>query len=100
MNRTGGRTSRVVFAFTVPALPGGPGGAVQINPAAVGIGVLDSDVTLGRGNLIVVGGPCVNTIAAELMDNPTDCAEGFTPGKADGCFTTVGNPQDGNPAID
>lgn len=23
-----------------------------------------------------------------------------TPGKADGCFATVGNPQDGNPAID
>ena len=32
--------------------------------------------------MIVVGGPCVNTVAAELMGNPSDCAEGFTPGVA------------------
>ncbi|MFH1915714.1 MAG: hypothetical protein ABIJ21_00475 [Nanoarchaeota archaeon] len=58
------------------------GGAYVINKAATGIAVLDSDVTLGRGNLIVVGGPCVNTIAQELMGNPENCAEGFEPGKA------------------
>ncbi|MFH1395823.1 MAG: hypothetical protein ABIG93_00330, partial [archaeon] len=33
-------------------------------------------------NLVVVGGPCVNTVAAELMGNPADCTEGFTPGKS------------------
>jgi len=33
-------------------------------------------------NLIVVGGPCVNTVAAELMGSPSDCSEGFTPGVA------------------
>jgi hypothetical protein len=44
---------------------------------------LDSEVaSVSAQNLIVVGGPCVNTVAAELMGNPTDCAAGFTPGKA------------------
>ncbi len=32
-------------------------------------------------DLIVVGGPCVNTISAQLMGNPTDCTAGFEPGK-------------------
>ncbi|MDP3733680.1 MAG: hypothetical protein Q8R37_00460 [Nanoarchaeota archaeon] len=44
---------------------------------------LDSEVADYMGqNLIVVGGPCVNTVAAKLMGNPADCAQGFTPGKA------------------
>jgi hypothetical protein len=44
---------------------------------------LDSEVaSVSAQNLIVVGGPCVNTVAAELMGNPSDCAAGFTPGKA------------------
>ncbi len=44
---------------------------------------LDSEVaSAGAQNLIVVGGPCVNTVAAELLGNPADCTEGFTPGKA------------------
>jgi hypothetical protein len=44
---------------------------------------LDSEVAdITMQNLIVVGGPCVNSVAAELMGNPADCAEGFTPGKA------------------
>jgi len=54
--------------------------------AAVEIGVatkLDSEVAdAWAQNLIVVGGPCVNSVAAELMGNPASCAEGFTPGKA------------------
>ncbi|MBI2549101.1 hypothetical protein HYW21_07165 [Candidatus Woesearchaeota archaeon] len=33
-------------------------------------------------NAIVVGGPCVNPAAATLLDNPADCASGFTEGKA------------------
>jgi hypothetical protein len=44
---------------------------------------LDSEVaSVTAQNLIAVGGPCVNTVAAELMGSPADCAEGFTPGKA------------------
>ena len=44
---------------------------------------LDSEVADAKAqNLIVVGGPCVNSVAAELMGNPASCADGFTPGKA------------------
>lgn len=44
---------------------------------------LDSEIaSVSAQNLIVVGGPCVNTVAAELMGNPANCAEGFTAGKA------------------
>lgn len=60
----------------------GGGEAFIINKASTGIAVLDKDVTLGRGNLIVVGGPCVNTIAQELMGDPETCSEGFSAGKA------------------
>jgi hypothetical protein len=44
---------------------------------------LDSEVADYKAqNLIVVGGPCVNSVAAALMGNPASCAAGFTPGKA------------------
>ncbi len=44
---------------------------------------LDSEVADAKAqNLVVVGGPCVNTVSAELLGNPSDCTEGFTPGKA------------------
>jgi len=44
---------------------------------------LDSEVaSVSAQNLIVVGGPCVNSVAAELLGNPVDCTEGFTAGKA------------------
>jgi hypothetical protein len=33
-------------------------------------------------NLVVVGGPCVNRVSAQLLGNPSDCTEGFTPGEA------------------
>jgi len=59
------------------------GGAVAINPIAVGAAILDSDATdLGNKPYIVVGGPCVNSAAMILMGNPTDCAAGFVEGKA------------------
>lgn len=55
----------------------------KVNAIAVGLAVLDTDApALGSTNMIVVGGPCVNTVAAELLGNPTDCTEGFMPGKA------------------
>ena len=44
---------------------------------------LDNEVADATAqNLIVVGGPCVNSIAAELLGNPADCTEGFMAGKA------------------
>jgi hypothetical protein len=62
---------------------GGGGANTQVNPIAVGIAVLDRDApAVGSDNLIVVGGPCANTVAAELLGNPENCAEGFEPGKA------------------
>ena len=44
---------------------------------------LDSEVAdVTAPNVVAVGGPCVNTVAAELLGNPATCTEGFTPGKA------------------
>ncbi len=44
---------------------------------------LDNEIANATAqNLIVVGGACVNTVAAELLGNPANCSEGFTPGKA------------------
>jgi hypothetical protein len=64
---------------------GGSSGSVtadKVNPFAVGLAVLDEDAGSMTKNMIVVGGPCVNTVAAEVMGNPTNCAEGFEAGKA------------------
>lgn len=67
----------------VSATEGGAGVADKVNPIAVGLAVLDKDApAIGSDNLIVVGGPCANTVAAELMGNPESCVEGFTEGKA------------------
>jgi gas vesicle protein len=44
---------------------------------------LDSEISdVNAQNLIVVGGPCVNTVAAELFGNPIDCTIGLEPGQA------------------
>jgi len=44
---------------------------------------LDSEVSDAMAqNVIAVGGPCANTVAASLLGNPADCAEGFAPGKS------------------
>jgi hypothetical protein len=54
-----------------------------VNPIGVGAAVMDSDApSADTANLIVVGGPCANTVAARLMGNPANCAEGFVEGKA------------------
>jgi hypothetical protein len=47
------------------------------------ISALDSEVTdKTEKNLILVGGPCTNTLTAEVMGNPKPCDKGFEPGKA------------------
>jgi len=72
-----------VVVKTTGAAVGAIGGTSKaINPISVGMGVLDKDATVGDENLIVVGGPCANTIAAELLGNPDPCGEGFEQGKA------------------
>jgi hypothetical protein len=54
----------------------------KINAIPVGMAVLDKDATVGDKNLIVVGGPCANTVAATLLGNPAECGAGFEAGKA------------------
>ncbi len=55
----------------------------EVQRIEVGAAVLDTEVaSLTAQNAIVVGGPCVNTLAAELMGNPSDCAADFEMGKA------------------
>ncbi|MGV8162583.1 MAG: hypothetical protein ACP5N2_04600 [Candidatus Nanoarchaeia archaeon] len=58
---------------TVVVTEGSDSGAYTINPLPVGSTVLDKDAMnlIGNTPLIVVGGPFVNTVAAELMGNPT-----------------------------
>jgi hypothetical protein len=60
----------------------GGGSGTRVNPISVGSAVLDKDVRADQDNMIVVGGPCVNTMAAQLLGNPADCAEGFEAGHA------------------
>jgi|TARA_Y100000310_G_scaffold12560_1_gene12985 hypothetical protein len=44
---------------------------------------LDSEIAdVSTQNLISVGNPCVNSVTAELLGNPTDCTQGFYPDKA------------------
>lgn len=58
------------------------GSNTAVDRVDVGLSVLDSEVSGWTNNLIVVGGPCANTVAADLLGNPADCTEGFEPGKA------------------
>jgi hypothetical protein len=58
-------------------------GAVQFQQIQVGTAKLDTDITdVTAQNLIVVGGPCADNVAARLMGNPADCAAGFKEGEA------------------
>jgi S-layer protein (TIGR01564 family) len=56
---------------------------VEMVPIQVGSAKLDTEIADATAqNLIVVGGPCANSVAATLMGNPADCAAGFVPGEA------------------
>lgn len=64
---------------------GSEGGmSYTVNPIALGLGVLDTDTTLGSKPMIIVGGPRANTVAADFLGNPTDAqiANTFEAGKA------------------
>lgn len=70
---------------TVTTTGGSSVTTTTVNPIAVGAAVLDTSVNLATEskNLIVVGGPCANSVAAALLQTAADsCAAGFTPGKA------------------
>ncbi|MFT4326674.1 MAG: hypothetical protein ACMXYK_04185 [Candidatus Woesearchaeota archaeon] len=69
---------------------GAAGGSVTtqtVNPLSVGVAVRDTDVNLANpaSNLIVVGGSCINTVAAQLMGVPAGTCgtdSGLNPGEA------------------
>ena len=66
-------------ATTTTTAAGGDLALVQVVDATK----LDSEVkSTGAQNMVVVGGPCVNSVAAKLMGNPKVCTTGFSPGKA------------------
>ncbi len=47
------------------------------------VGVMDVDAPKpGEEKMIVVGGPCINSVAAKLMDYPQPCNKDFSVGKA------------------
>ena len=74
-----------VAPLSAKVTAGGESGTItadKVNPFTVGLAVLDTDAGSLTKNMIVVGGPCVNTVAASLMGNPASCAEGFEEGKA------------------
>ncbi|HLD87202.1 MAG TPA: hypothetical protein VJB12_03990 [Candidatus Nanoarchaeia archaeon] len=57
------------------------GDAVTIQKIDVGATKLASEVAdIEAVNSILVGGPCANAAAAEVMGNPADCTAGFEPG--------------------
>ncbi len=61
---------------------GGSVESVEVQQIPVGSAKLDKDVAdWAAQNLIVVGGPCANTVAAALMGNPADCGAGFKEGE-------------------
>ena len=47
-----------------------------------GIEPLLASEVVGEVNMIVIGGPCANSIASKLMGYPADCNEGITPNTA------------------
>ncbi|MBI4150635.1 S-layer protein [Candidatus Woesearchaeota archaeon] len=61
---------------------GGSVESVEVQQIPVGSAKLDKDITdWAAQNLVVVGGPCANTVAAALMGNPADCTSGFKDGE-------------------
>ena len=62
-------------------------GAINVAVTLVQNGVsieskLDKDIEdIYSQNLVVVGGPCINSVAAKLMGYPKNCLEGFEVGK-------------------
>lgn len=74
----------IVFKGKGTSSSAGSSTSTQLNKIAVGMAVLDTDARLGTDNYIVVGGPCVNSIAFELMGLTAgdECAADFEEGKA------------------
>lgn len=74
----------IASAGTVVSEGAEGGMSYTVNPIGLGLGMLDTDATLGAKPMIIVGGPVVNDMAAEVMGNPTQdqLAATFSEGKA------------------
>lgn len=67
---------------TVSSTTAASGEAVVVNRIEVGATKLASEVPDVKAvNAILVGGPCANAAAAEIMGDPADCTAGFEAGK-------------------
>ena len=53
----------------------------QVNVIGAGMAVLDTEINAGDSNLIVVGGPCANSVAFDLMAPVGACGVDFEQGK-------------------
>jgi len=73
-----------VFIAPISAMITAVGGGDVATPVRIDTGavIFAKEVPSGDHNLILVGGPCVNSKAAEVMGNPEDCTAGFEEGKA------------------
>jgi hypothetical protein len=83
----GGEKHANVFVKSQAAVlsEGGEGSSYEkVQRIEVGAAVLDTEVgAVADQNTIVIGGPCANALAAELMaDSQTACTDGFEMGKA------------------
>jgi S-layer protein (TIGR01564 family) len=71
----------VDIAFAASEAVGGSSNLVTKTPVPItNVAVLDTETEVGETNLIVIGGPCANSIANSLMANAV-CNEGFSQGK-------------------
>jgi len=79
-------TANVYIASGVTTTSATAAGEAGVAYTYVDIGSVMRDVEVAdwkATNVIVVGGPCVNTVAAELLESdPANCAAGFEEGKA------------------
>ncbi len=73
----------VIGGDTVASTSGGGETTQVVHKINVGATKLASAVSdVAAQNLLVVGGPCANAVAAELMGSPEPCGKDFTAGKA------------------
>ena len=76
-------TAGVIEVAEGASAGGGTISTTSVLPIEIGLAVLDTNApALGSEPMIVVGGPCANTVAMALLGNPEVCSEGFEPGKA------------------
>ncbi len=54
----------------------------ETSPISVGTAKFAAEVTVAAQNTIIIGGPCANAAAAEVMGMPTPCGKDFSVGKA------------------